>query len=54
MVALEAMKTSTNYLNKDIVKMGEAIVDQWDRIDGNLYDAISDLEEIIATSKAVN
>ena len=54
MVALEAMKTSTDYLNTDIVHMGKAIVDQWNRIDGNLADAISDLEEIIVTSKAVN
>lgn len=54
MVALEALKTSTNYLYKDTLAMKEAISDQWNRIDGNLADAISDLEDIIGTSFAIN
>ena len=54
MVALEALKTSTNYLYKDTLEIKDIIKDQWDRIDGNLADAITDLEDIISTSFGIN
>ena len=54
MVALEALKTSIAYLNKDVEELEKTQPIQLSEVDSNLGESIEDLENIINNSLKIN
>ena len=54
MVALEALKTSIAYLNKDVEELEKTQPIQLSEVDSNLGESIEDLEQIINNSLKIN